>query len=87
MNKKGELVTAFVIGLTIVIIVAGVYLSSTSIDKNINYIGDSKSKLVYATLNCMNTINNIPIDNRVAFQTTDEITQLGYFKAEVCPNG
>ena len=65
MDKRGELVTIIIVIVASILIAVTSYIGYSSIDKNIDYIGDSRVNLVYSTSSCLNGIKEIPKTNRV----------------------
>ncbi|HLC65582.1 MAG TPA: hypothetical protein VJI46_05680 [Candidatus Nanoarchaeia archaeon] len=84
MVKKAEITTVAAVTIATILLLAGAYLSITSVDKNIRYIGDSRINVAYQTKNCINSIGKIPIGSRVAFESLDEISKEGYLLSEGC---
>lgn len=84
MNKKSQIETIIVIGVISFVLVVAAYFGSTALNKNIDYIGDSRYKVVYPTSKCIELINNIPAKDRVAFDDREDAIDEGYKFYEDC---
>jgi len=85
MSKRGELITIIVVVVASLIIAVTSYIGSFSIDKNIDYVGDSRLNEVYSTSFCLHTIKEIPKTNRVAFGSLPDAIEHGYIYSGECP--
>ncbi|MBL7147484.1 MAG: hypothetical protein ISS82_01525 [Nanoarchaeota archaeon] len=80
MEKKGE-ITLAMIGVGIIIsalVIGAINLSEERSSRNLKYIGDKETKLVYDPTKC--DVSHISNDNMVFFDSLKEAEEKGFNK-------
>ena len=79
MDKKAQIGTIIIFIIAGVLLYAGTYYGTNTINKNIPYMGDTRNNLAYSTSECVQFIqDNIPREDRTAFGSIESVTKEGY---------